>query len=296
MRVVVTGQQGQVAQSLVELAGAVDCKIVALGRPTLDLAATPESIHDALAAAAPDVIVSAAAYTFVDKAESEPDAAFAVNANGAEAVARAANLLGVPLVHLSTDYVYDGTKREPYVEQDKTGPRTVYGASKLAGEQRVLAAHPDSVVLRTAWVFSPFGTNFVRTMLRLAADRDEISVVADQLGSPTSAQDLAGAILAISTRLRADAAPTLRGVFHLTNGGSASWADLAEAVFSASRRGGGLHAAVRRIGTADYPTPAFRPANSRLDCSLMAERYGITLRPWDDAVQPVVHRLLSASN
>jgi dTDP-4-dehydrorhamnose reductase len=203
MRVVVTGQQGQVAQSLVELAGAVDCKIVALGRPTLDLAATPESIHDALAAAAPDVIVSAAAYTFVDKAESEPDAAFAVNANGAEAVARAANLLGVPLVHLSTDYVYDGTKREPYVEQDKTGPRTVYGASKLAGEQRVLAAHPDSVVLRTAWVFSPFGTNFVRTMLRLAADRDEISVVADQLGSPTSAQDLAGAILAISTRLRA---------------------------------------------------------------------------------------------
>jgi dTDP-4-dehydrorhamnose reductase len=295
MRVVVTGQQGQVARALVELAAGRDCEVTALGRPTLDLAAAPESIHDALAAATPDVIVSAAAYTAVDKAEAEREEAFAVNADGAEAVARAASLLGVPLIHLSTDYVYDGTKPEPYIEQDKTGPRTVYGASKLAGEQRVLAAHPDSVILRTAWVFSPFGTNFVRTMLRLAADRDEIAVVADQQGSPTSALDLASAILAIAAGLCADRAPSLRGVFHLTNDGSASWAEVAEAIFSASRRAGGVHAAVRRIGTADYPTAALRPANSRLNCKLMSERYGISLRPWHDAVQPVVHRLLSAT-
>ena len=295
MRVVVTGQQGQVARALVELGAGRDCEILALGRPKLDLAAAPESIHDALAAAAPDVIVSAAAYTAVDKAESEPDEAFAVNANGAAAVARAAHFLGVPLIHLSTDYVFDGTKSEPYVEQDKTGPRTVYGASKLAGEQRVLAAQPDSVILRTAWVFSPFGTNFVRTMLRLAADRDKIAVVADQQGSPTGALDLADAILAIATQLRADPDPALRGVFHLTNAGSASWADFAEAIFSVSASVGGPNAAVRRIGTADYPTAALRPANSRLDCRLMAERYGIALRSWRDAVEPVVRRLLNAT-
>ena len=295
MRVVVTGQHGQVARSLVELGSGRDCEIVALGRPILDLGGAPGSIHDALATAAPDVIVSAAAYTAVDKAESERDEAFAINTNGAAAVARAANLLGVPLIHLSTDYVFDGSKAEPYVEQDKTGPRTVYGASKLAGEKRVLAAHPDSVILRTAWVFSPFGTNFVRTMLRLATDRDEIAVVADQEGSPTSALDLADAILAIATKLRADPTPALRGVFHLANTGSASWFDVAETIFSASRRAGGLHAAIHRIGTADYPTEARRPANSRLDCRLMAERYGITLRPWRDAVQPVVYRLLNAT-
>ena len=270
-------------------------EIVALGRPNLDLAAEPASIHDALAAAAPDVIVSAAAYTAVDKAESEPDQAFAVNANGGGAVARAANLLGVPLIHLSTDYVFDGTKPEPYVEQDKTGPRTRYGASKLAGEQRVSAAHSDSVILRTAWVFSPFGNNFVRTMLRVATDRDEVAVVADQQGSPTGALDLADAILAIATRLRADPDPALRGVFHLTNAGSASWADFAEAILSVSTSVGGPSAAVRRIGTADYPTPALRPANSRLDCRLMSERFGITLRSWRDAVEPVVRRLLSAT-
>jgi dTDP-4-dehydrorhamnose reductase len=296
MRVVVTGQQGQVARALVELGAEGVCEIVALGRPTLDLAAGPESIHDALAAAAPDVIVSAAAYTAVDKAESEPDHAFEVNADGAGAVARAADLLRTPLIHLSTDYVFDGTKPEPYVEQDKTGPRTVYGASKLAGEQRVLAAHPDSVILRTAWVFSPFGNNFVRTMLRVAADRDEIAVVTDQQGSPTGALDLADAILTIATRLRADPDPALRGVFHLTNEGSANWADFAEAIFSVSASVGGPNAAVRRIGTADYPTPALRPANSRLDCRLMAERYGITLRPWPDAVEPVVRRLISATH
>ena len=295
MRVVVTGQQGQVAQALVELGAERDCEIVALGRPTLDLAAAPASIHGALAAAAPDVIVSAAAYTAVDKAESERDDAFVVNASGAESVASAARSLGVPLIHLSTDYVFDGTKPEPYVEQDKTGPRTVYGASKLAGEQRVMAAHPDSVVLRTAWVFSPFGTNFVRTMLRVAADRDEVAVVADQQGSPTGALDLADAILTIATRLRANPDRALHGVFHLANAGSASWADLADAVFSVSASVGGPSAAVRRIGTADYPTPALRPANSRLDCGLMTERYGITLRPWREAVEPVVRRLLSAT-
>lgn len=295
MRVVVTGREGQVACALLAAGMMRDCEIVALGRPQLDLAADRQSVYKALASALPDVIVSAAAYTAVDRAESEPAQAFAVNATGAEAVALSAASLGVPLIHLSTDYVFDGAKGEPYVEVDVTEPRTVYGASKLAGEQLVLAAHRDCVILRPAWVFSPFGTNFVRTMLRLAGDRDTIGVVDDQFGSPTSASDLAEAILAIASRLRTCSDPELRGIFHLTNTGSASWADLAKTIFTVSQRAGGPEAAVRAISTSDYPTAAPRPANSRLNCGLVFDRFGISLRPWQYAVDAVVGQLVGST-
>ena len=292
MKIVVTGREGQIARSLMEAGREADHEIVTLGRPQLDLAAEPSQIHETLRAARPDVIVSAAAYTAVDRAESEPTHAYAVNAKGAQSVARSAHLLGVPLIHLSTDYVFDGAKFDPYFEEDPTDPRTVYGASKLAGEQFVLAAHHDSVILRTAWVFSPFGNNFVRSMLRLAADRDGVGVVDDQHGSPTSALDLSVAILSIADRLHSDPHDSLRGVFHLANSGHASWAGLAEAVFTASHRSGGPVALVRPIRTDDYPTPAPRPANSRLDCHLMSARYGIGLGPWRDALDAVVDRLV----
>lgn len=292
MRIVVTGREGQIARSLIEVGRDTNHDIVALGRPELDLTADLSQIHETLDAARPDVIVSTAAYTAVDRAESEPPEAFAVNAKGAESVALSAHSLGVPLIHLSTDYVFDGAKRDPYVEADTTAPRTVYGASKLAGEQFVLAAHEDSVILRTAWVFSPFGNNFVRSMLRLAGNRDDIGVVDDQQGSPTSALDLSIAILEIAARLRSDRHASLRGIFHLTNSGEASWARLAEAVFTASRRSGGPVARVRPIRTADYPTPAPRPPNSRLNCDLMSARYGIGLGPWRNAVDAVVDRLV----
>ena len=216
MRIAITGRHGQVTSSLQERGTAAGHEIIALGRPELDLA-EPETVLQALDAARPDIVVSAAAYTAVDKAEGEPEIAYAINARGAGAVAAAAARLAVPIVHLSTDYVFDGLLDRPYVETDPTGPTGVYGASKLAGEQATLAAHPDNAaVLRVAWVYSPFGGNFVKTMLRLAGDRDEISVVADQLGNPTSALDIADGILTVAANLQRSVDPRLRGIFHMT--------------------------------------------------------------------------------
>lgn len=291
MRILVTGRKGQVARSLLERGPVAGHQVIALGRPDLDLAGSADAIAAAIEGERPEVIVSAAAYTAVDRAESEPELAFAINATGAGAVARAANRLGVPLVHLSTDYVFDGSKPSPYVEGDATGPTGVYGASKLAGEQAVLAAKPDSAILRTAWVYSPFGGNFVKTMLRLAADREEVSVVADQIGNPTSALDIADGVLAVAANLAGSDDPSLRGVFHMTAEGEASWANFAEAIFAASAETGGPSARVRPIATADYPTPARRPSNSRLDCSRIAAIHGVRLPPWRKSVRKVVRQL-----
>lgn len=291
MRIAVTGKAGQVVTSLIERGAVAGHEVIALGRPELDLT-YPVSVARALEVAAPDAIVSAAAYTAVDKAESESDLAYAVNGAGADAVAQAALLLGVPLVHVSTDYVFNGTLSRPYLESDPTGPTGVYGASKLAGEEAVLAAHgANSAVLRVAWVYSPFGANFVKTMLRLAEDRDELSVVADQLGNPTSAQDIADGIIRVASNLAADSDPALRGIFHMTASGEVSWADFAEAIFAASAAQGGPSARVRRITTADYPTPATRPANSRLDCGLIAKVHGVALPDWRQSLEAVIARL-----
>lgn len=291
LRIAVTGKAGQVVTALVERAAAAGHQVIALGRPELDLA-DPASIMRALEAATPDVVISTAAYTAVDKAEGERDLAHAVNAAGAGAVARAARALGVPLVHVSTDYVFDGMLDRPYVESDPVGPTGVYGASKLAGEQAVLAEHGDnSAVLRVAWVYSPFGGNFVKTMLRLAGDRDEIAVVADQRGNPTSALDIADGILMVAANLVASDDPDLRGVFHMTAGGEASWADFAQGIFAASAAQGGPSARVRPITTAEYPTPATRPANSRLDCTRIARIHGVALPDWRGSLDAVVARL-----
>lgn len=291
MRIAVTGQQGQVVQAI-RAQAADDAVVVALGRPGLDLA-RPETIAASLAAAQPDLIVSAAAYTAVDKAESERDLAFAVNATGAAAVAAAALRLNVPVIHISTDYVFDGAKGAPYTEADAVGPLNVYGASKLAGEQAVMAANPEAVVLRASWIYSPFGHNFVRTMLRLAAEREEVGVVADQFGSPTSALDLAGGIWALASRLLGGSAASPRGVFHMAGSGSASWADLAEATFSASAALGGPSARVRRIDAAQFPTAAVRPTDSRLDCGRLEAAYGIRLPDWRTSIAAVVRRLIA---
>ena len=295
MRVVVTGREGQVASALAERARD-DIEIVRLGRSELDLAGPPDAIVSAIGQARPELVVSAAAYTQVDKAETEPDLAFATNERGAGAVARAARELGVPIVHLSTDYVFDGLKPAPYAEADSTRPTGVYGASKLAGEHAVLEENADSVVLRTAWVYSPFGSNFVKTMLRLGADRDEVAVVADQRGNPTNALDIADGIIAVARNLAASDDPELRGVFHMAGSGEASWAELAEATFAVSAVRGGPSATVRRIDTAEYPTAARRPENSRLDCGKLARVHGITLPDWHNALERVVSRLLQPAD
>ena len=296
MRIVVTGGPfGQVLESLSEVGTSAGHEIVPLGPPGLDLAGEPGAILDALRAARPEAIVSAAAYTAVDKAESERDLAYAINARGPEAVALAAKELEVPLVHISTDYVFDGSKTEPYTEEDETGPTSVYGASKLAGEQAVRRIHDDAVILRTAWVYSPFSANFVKTMLRLAEDRDELGVVADQRGNPTSALDIARTVITVIENLKASKDPALRGLFHMTASGEASWAEFAEAIFAASAAAGGPSARVRSITTQDYPTPAKRPANSRLNSSKLAHIHGVSLPDWRNSTKIVVDRLLGSS-
>lgn len=292
MRIAVTGKDGQVVRSLIERGALAGHDIVPLGRPELDLAGAAEAIVATVEAARPDVLVSAAAYTAVDKAESERELAFAVNQAGAAALASAARTLGVPLIHLSTDYVFDGAKADPYVESDPTEPTGVYGASKLAGEHAVLAAHDNVAILRTAWVYSPFGANFVKTMLRLGDERDEIGVVGDQRGNPTSALDISDGILAVATNLVAGSDPGLRGIFHMAASGDASWAEFAEAIFEASAAAGGPSARVKSIGTADYPTPAKRPSNSRLATDRLALAHGVRLPDWRQSTANIVARLV----
>ncbi|MER9652415.1 dTDP-4-dehydrorhamnose reductase [Mesorhizobium sp. M0152] len=292
MRLVVTGREGQVAASLLEAGQArAGVEVIAIGRPELDLA-NPDTVIDAIAAAKPDIVVSAAAYTAVDQAEDEPDLAFQVNAVGAGKVAQAAARLGVPVIHLSTDYVFDGSKDRAYVETDPTAPLGVYGASKLAGEQAVAAANPRHVILRTAWVYSPFGKNFVKTMLRLAADRDEISVVADQWGNPTSALDIADAILHAAAMLHGDKNFGAFGAYHLAGTGETSWSGFARHILDTSRVFGGPWARVRDIATTGYPTKARRPANSRLSTARFATAFGWTAPDWQDSTGKVVRRLL----
>ena len=291
MRLLVTGRNGQVAASLIERAGDhAGISVVALGRPELDLE-QPATVEAAVLGARPDIVVSAAAYTAVDKAEAEPERAYAANRDGAGAAARAAAKLGVPFIHLSTDYVYPGDKPAPYVESDATGPTSIYGKSKLAGEQAVLAAHAGALIFRTAWVYSPFGANFVKTMLRIGKDRDIVKVVDDQHGNPTSAIDIADAILGVAPGLVAGKTPG--GIYHLCGTGSTTWCGFARAIFAESARHGGPAPRVEAIATAEYPTPARRPANSRLDTAAFTSRFGFELRPWQVATAETVARLLA---
>ena len=290
MRIAVTGSKGQVAASLAERAGP-KVEIVALGRPAFDLE-DRASVLAGLKKARPDVIVNAAAYTAVDKAEAEEEVAVRINGEGAGHVAEAAQQLSVPLLHLSTDYVFDGALARPYREEDPTGPTGAYGRSKLIGEKLVAERCSDSIILRTAWVYSPFGANFVRTMLRLNETREEVAVVADQRGNPTSALDIAAALLAIARRLKGDPSAALRGVFHMTGSGDATWADFAEAVFSEAAARGRRLTRVRRISTADYPTPARRPANSRLDNGKLRRVYALELPEWRASLAACCARLI----
>ena len=291
MRLLVTGRSGQVASSLAALAGA-DLMVETTGRPEFDLEA-PANVRDVIADARPDVVISAAAWTAVDLAETQAERARLANVDGPAAIAASAAALGIPVIHLSTDYVFDGTKRSPYVETDEVRPTSVYGATKLAGERAVATAQSDHVILRTAWVYAAEGKNFVRTMLRLAAERGELGVVADQIGNPTFAPDIAAGIVAVARRLLADPGNThLRGTFHMSGAGETSWAGFAEAIFAGSAARGGPSARVRHIATAEYPTTAPRPANSRLDCTKLADVHGVSLPRWQDSLARCLDRLL----
>ena len=277
-RVLVVGRRGQVARALAEAGWPEGVSLSCFGRDEIDLAA-PTSVARAIARRAPDLVVNAAAYTAVDRAESEPEAAFAVNRDGPAALAEACAGLGVPLIHLSTDYVFDGGKEGAYVEDDPVNPLCVYGASKAAGEQAVRRILPAHVILRSAWVYAPEGRNFVRTMLRLARDSDEIRVVDDQRGCPTAASEIARAIVAISGRLLAGSGAF--GTFHFCGTGSTSWHGFAQAIFEFSQ---GPRPNLVPIPTSAYPTPARRPANSVLDGAEIRRLYGVAGRPWRESL------------
>ncbi len=292
MRVVVTGRDGQVASCLAERSSNQTLfDITFLGRKELDLA-DPDGIMAALDRAHPDVVVSAAAYTAVDLAEDEPELARTVNAAGPKAIAIWCRDNGSRMIHLSTDYVFAGTGEAAHVETDPVDPRSVYGSTKLAGEVEIRDTLKDHAILRTAWLYSPFGKNFIRTILKLAETKRSINVVSDQFGNPTSALDLADAILALMTDWQAGGRSGLSQTYHLGGTGSTNWADLADFVFAVSEKAGGPYSSVNPVRTEDYPTRACRPANSRLDCSKFFADFGWRAPEWRKSVAEVVSRLI----
>lgn len=279
MKLLVFGKTGQVATELGQFDG-----VTSLGRAQADLT-DPAACAAQIAQSDADAVINAAAYTAVDQAETESDLAEAVNAAAPAAMARAAADKGIPLVHISTDYVFDGSGTAPRSPQDATAPLGVYGRSKLAGETAVSAAGGAHAILRTSWVFSAHGGNFVKTMLRLAQTRDQLNVVADQIGGPTPARDIAAACVQIARALCDD--PALSGVYHFSGAPDVSWADFARAIFAAA----GRDVTVTDIPTSDYPTPAARPANSRLDCRATQAAFGLDRPDWQAGLQQVLTEL-----
>jgi dTDP-4-dehydrorhamnose reductase len=289
--VLVTGGTGQLASALAASAGV---PVVRVGRPDFDFE-QPDSIAATLRGAAPSLVVNAAAYTAVDAAETDADAAYRANRDGPAVMAQLCTDAGIPLIHISTDYVFDGAKAAPYIETDPVAPQGVYGASKLAGETAVLAGCTQAIVLRTAWVYAATGRNFVLTMLNLAKTRDRLQVVADQSGCPTAARDLAEAILAIAKRIRTEGwQQRFGGVFHAAGRGSTTWHGLACAVFEEAARHGARIPLVDPITTAEYPTKARRPANSRLDCSKLADVFDVRLPAWRPSLARTVDAIFAA--
>ena len=276
----VFGRSGQVATELARLAPEARF----LGRDAADLT-DPEACARVIRDSGCAMVINAAAYTAVDRAETDADIARAVNADAPAAMARAAAALGVPFLHISTDYVFDGSGTQPRVETDPTGPLGVYGATKLAGERGIAAAGGQWAVMRTSWVFSAHGANFVKTMLRLGAERDELRVVADQHGGPTPAADIAQACLTMAEAMRADA--SRGGVYHFAGAPDTSWAGFAREIMAQA----GLSCHIVDISTSDYPTPARRPANSRLNCAAISRDFGIARPDWRAGLVKVLQEL-----
>lgn len=281
LRILISGQQGQVSQALQQHLQNMG-ELIVLGRDQLDLS-QPESIRPVVRDVKPDLIINAAAHTAVDQAESEPDLAFAINATSPGVFAEEAAALGVPLIHYSTDYVFDGSKAGAWIEADTPNPLGVYGNSKLAGERAIAAAGGQHLILRTSWVYSLTGRNFLLTMQRLLQEREKLSIVADQIGAPTWAGTIAASTGALIERWR-DGAPGAWGVYHLTASGETSWFGFAEAIGQQLINTGKTCAALEPIASSAYPTPAARPLNSRLDCSLLQRQWGVSQPDWHDAL------------
>lgn len=292
-QILVLGSQGQLARSLAEQAEKhPDLDFTFTHRPSVDLE-SEGSLVQAIGGHSPDIVINAAAYTAVDRAETEPRLAAKINAEAPAVIAREAARVGARLIHISTDYVFDGRSPNPYSETAPTNPINVYGRTKWLGEEAIRSEHPDGhLIVRTSWVYSPFGNNFVKTMLRLAETRPEINVVADQVGTPTSALDLADGLIAAIGCWIDRPAPEQNGTFHLAGGGQTNWAALAEHVMRVSGARGGPRAGIVPITTAEYPTPAKRPSYSILDSAKYRSVFGYAPPPWQEGVREVVDRLL----
>lgn len=295
MKILLTGKNGQVGFELRRALAPLG-EVVAIGQADCNLA-DADALRDLVRRVAPDVIVNPAAYTAVDKAESDQETAHAVNARAPGVLGEEAARLGALVVHYSTDYVFDGVKDEPYAENDRPDPQSVYGSSKLAGEQALAAAHARHLILRTSWVVGAHGGNFAKTMLRLAAEREQLKVVADQFGAPTSAAllaDVTAQLIRQYEREKIDGFPY--GTYHVTASGETSWCDYARFVIDAAQAAGrplkATSKAVLPLATHEYPTPARRPANSRLDNSLFQRTFGLVLPPWQDGVGHVLEQIL----
>ena len=283
-RILITGGSGQVGHCLkAQLEGCAELSVP--DSSALNIA-DRRSVRQAVETFRPDYIINAAAYTAVDKAESDAGRAFAVNRDGARHLAEAAEAAGAAMLHISTDYVFDGAGGAPYDEAAPTAPQNIYGASKLAGEQAVLAACRRAVVIRTSWVFGAYGQNFVKTMLRLGRERDSLGIVADQYGAPTAAADITAALITIVRRHTPEQLAERAGIYHYCGSPYASWFEFAETIFAEAAAQGVLAKipAVKPIATADYPTPAKRPADSRLDCGKIRTVFGIGPCDWHSAL------------
>jgi dTDP-4-dehydrorhamnose reductase len=279
MRILVFGRTGQVATELAQQA-----PVVTLGREAADLA-DPGACAEAIHAHAPEAVINAAAYTAVDRAEEDEALATVVNGDAPAAMAQACAARGIPLVHLSTDYVFDGSGTAPRPPDAPTAPLGAYGRSKLAGEQGVRAAGGSHAILRTSWVVSAHGSNFVKTMLRVGLERGHLRVVGDQIGGPTPAADIASACLGIAAALARDPAKT--GTYHFAGAPDTSWAGFAGAIFAAA----GLEVGVEEIPSSDYPTPARRPLNSRLDCTSTEAAFAIPRPDWRPGLAAILTQL-----
>jgi len=279
LKILVFGQSGQVATELAALPDTI-----CLGRKDADLS-DPQACSDAIRNHTPTAVINAAAYTAVDRAEEEEDLATVINGHAPGAMAEACATLGIPLVHISTDYVFDGSGNTPWPTDAAAGPLGAYGRSKLAGEMAVTASGATHAILRTSWVVSAHGNNFVKTMLRLGAERDALTIVADQIGGPTPARAIAAACHAMALQLIKD--PDKSGTYHFSGSPDCSWADFARGIFNAA----GITCAVTDIPSSDYPTPAARPANSRLDCDTLADTFGIPRPDWGQGLKDILSDL-----
>jgi len=282
MKILITGQHGQVSQALQQQLQGLG-ELIILGRDQLDLA-NPEQIREQIRAQRPNLIINTAAHTAVDLAESEPDAAFAINAIAPGILAEEAKALGIPLIHYSTDYVFDGSKPAPYTEADTPNPLGVYGQSKLAGEQAIAAVGGEYLILRTSWVYSNHGKNFLLTMQRLLQEKPQMRIVADQIGAPTWAGTIADSTRALIERWQAGT-PGPWGVYHLTAQGETSWFGFAQTIGEHLRAQGRACAELEAIPSSAYPTPAQRPLNSRLDCSRLQQQWHVSQPQWQDALR-----------